>query len=163
MNGSVLQRLLAVATCKTEEDEYRLEQLINPSTRSVMGPVYEETLGYNPLTYFDRQEAEGYFKEMIEDAPQSVKVILEEKQEEILESVIEHKENLNREYLITLLNLSFEKITGWKNKKYHNINLQEDFVDVEEVEDDEFEEEEYEDDYEEDPLDEELDLTEDDE
>ena len=166
--SSILEKLLAVATCNSEEDQEKLEQLLDPTTRTEMGPVYEEAIGYNPITYFDRRDTEKYFNSMIEDAPQSIKEVLEEKKEEIIESVLEHKENLNEEYLITLLNLSFEKECGWRNKKYHAVNLEEEFVSFEELDeddDDDFEnDDEYESDYEEEEeLDEELDLTEDDE
>lgn len=136
MKNSVLARVLETTMACDEDDVTRLYRLLNPTTREEMGIVYNETIGYNPVTYFDKREAEDYFNILMLDAPQSVRASLQNKRDEIVEAVIEHKENLSHDYIISLLNLEIAKVTGWKNKKYPLINIEEEFISVDEDDDD---------------------------
>ena len=160
MKSFTLERILA-ATCGSEDDEESMEllrQMLNPTTKEEMAKVYEEVVGYNPINYFDRCEAAKYFDIMVSDAPTGIKENLIDCKEEILDNVIQHKENLNSDYLITLLNLEMEHTAGWRNKKYPTLTFDEESTDLEDDfdddEDDDFDDYDNEDDFNDDEKDE---------
>lgn len=81
-----LQMIISAATASSEEDLAPLFRILNPTNdRDEMGEIYTDTLGYNPITHFDRQDLVRIYHEIVEDAPGEISEILSERESEIID------------------------------------------------------------------------------
>ncbi len=152
--GGYLAYVAKTVTADSEEDLTFLYDLLAPSDdREEMGKIYNDTLGYNPIEYFDERFLIKTFDEIIEDAPAEKKTELTNAKESIIKEVMYNKVLQTDEYLLGMLLKAIQEETGWVDPKYGDLeDLEDGDWDVssmnsdDEDEDDEDEYDPYEDD-----------------
>lgn len=140
-----LQYYNKMVHAESEEDLDFLIKILRPSDdRKEMGEVYVDALGYNPITHFDKAELKKIYRDIVSEAPDSLKSELIERQDDILESTIDYKESVNSDYLYQLVSFEIFEETGWSpapklessirisNSTSEDIESEEDFDDEEE-------------------------------
>lgn len=116
---ALLNYINATVNAHSENDMEPLLSLLRPTEdREQMGAIYEQTLGYNPISFFDIKYLEKKFDEIVETAPEDLKDELRDKKEAIIHQVMLHKDNLNDEYLLYLLVSEIASESGWTNPNF---------------------------------------------
>lgn len=120
-------------TANSEEDYDYLLLLMSPTDdRDEMGVVYQNTLGYDPITYFDERFLNKSFDELLLEAPSSIKDDLTKERENIIKNVMK-KRNVELDgFLLNLLTKEIYNEVGWV--PYDSSEFGDDFV----SEDDDF-------------------------
>lgn len=118
MKGKKSEALLAyinaTVSSTSEEGLDPLLKLMNPSSdRLEMGDVYDDVLGYNPITYFDKEEIRSLTKLCEKYAPEPTAALIKDMEEEIInQTFIRFNTNrsaqLNKDFAAVIKNL-----TGW--------------------------------------------------
>lgn len=85
-----LDEFIATVTSTSEEDVDKVLKLLNPTSENEMGEVYEATLGYNPITYFDEKAVAATLDKIIDAAPNKAGQILTDKKEEVVANTIKY-------------------------------------------------------------------------
>lgn len=95
-----LKKILATVSASNEDDINELMELMNPTDRESMGKRYEESIGYNPITYFDKMEMEEIFEEIcVEDIPISKSNEIRKIKDQIIDSAMSKRIASNRAVL----------------------------------------------------------------
>jgi len=103
----------------SEDDLDFLFDLMKPTDdREEMGKIYENSIGYNPLDYFDEKDLRKKFKGILEAAPVSVKSELKDKEDSIISRTIIRKNELLEDHLSILLANEIFTETGWASPSY---------------------------------------------
>lgn len=86
-----LKEVLDICNATEDEGYENLFKIMEPSDeRDEMGSIYEEALGYNPITYFDVKDIE----KLIEDVESNdVREMINEHKDEIIETALEMKQD----------------------------------------------------------------------
>lgn len=112
-----LEYINRLANASSDEDVDFLIQLMQPTdNQEEMGHVYMDTLGYNPIEYFDRRKLETAYSTIMDVAPDSLKSDLNTVKPGIIEHVIAMKAHLNDDYLLYMLLSEISAETGWTDK-----------------------------------------------
>ena len=150
----LLDYINRTANANSEEDLDFLLELMRPTSRNEMSEIYVQTLGYNPITYFDEKYLYGIYDDIAATAPDSVQTQLRSKKDEIISKVMDIDANIKEEYLKSLLLQEIEAETGWNSGESTEVRVihSSDITDDEDYYDDDDgntgddeEEEEYED------------------
>lgn len=130
--------LMRTVTAESERDVDYLLKLMNPSDdRTEMGEVYDKTLGYNPINYFDEQYLKKAYDKILESAPDSLKWKLQNRKEDIIEKVLTLKLSTIDEFLYKTLIRVIEEETGWSDADLENLSPTIDNFDLEEEDEEE--------------------------
>lgn len=95
----------------------------NYESRDEMEDHFEECLGYNPLTYFDRKFIEQQFDEVIVNAPYSVRDQLRSKHDEIIERTLECIDDVNDTILRKVFIDVIKDTIGWQPIEDSEVSL----------------------------------------
>jgi hypothetical protein len=115
-----------------------------------MGAIYEDALGYNPITHFDKEEIRGLVEAYIIDAPDKVTSIINTRTDDIIEETYSRYDNDRNIRLAEILHDVIKDLTGWApdgtwvhtaTYDYSEIDGFEAAESEESVDDDEFEDE----------------------
>lgn len=91
-----LEEWITIVSANNPEVRDDFIDLLRPDhyDRVEMGSIYEESLGYNPITYYDEQEALSYLRylEKQDNVADEVKEYIKENRHDIAETVIESQE-----------------------------------------------------------------------
>lgn len=92
--------LTATATADSESDVQALLRLFNPvNSRAEMGGIYEETLGYNPITHYDIQDVIAVLDDAMDHvSSNSVSIFIKHK-DEIVEKAMQIYEEKRLEHI----------------------------------------------------------------
>lgn len=130
--------LMRIVTADSEDDVDYLLKLMQPSDdRDEMGKVYDTTLGYNPINYFDEQYLKKAYDKIVNCAPDSLKIKLQKRKDEIIEKVLMRKISGINEYLYQILIAVIEEETGWADPDLEILSPTIDNFDLEEDDDEE--------------------------
>lgn len=110
----LLDYINRTANANSEEDLDFLLELMRPTSRNEMSEIYVQTLGYNPITYFDEKYLYSIYDDIAATAPDSVQNQLRSKKDEIISKVMDLDANIKEDYLKSLLFQEIEEETGWK-------------------------------------------------
>ena len=82
-----LKEVLDICNASGEEGYDNLFKIMEPTDeRDEMGPIYEEALGYNPITYYDVKDIEKLIDDVESD---TVREMINEHKDEIIDTVLE--------------------------------------------------------------------------
>jgi hypothetical protein len=137
----LLDYIVASATSHSEEDQSYLMKLMTPSAdRDEMGEVYNNLLGYNPITYFDEQDLSRAYATIVtsdsfQKAPSNVKEFLssEENKKMIIERALAWVDAEKEEYLVDMLIGAIQEEIGWE---YEPTKYDDESFDTDETDDD---------------------------
>lgn len=106
-----LQDILERTVANSEEDLELLWAITNPTyNREDMREKYRNALGHDPLEFYDRHDLECIFEELkASKMPPEIWENLEAHKDEIINSTLLHKDNINFDYLTYLLTLEMSK------------------------------------------------------
>lgn len=113
-----LEEWMTIISADNPEVRDDFIDLLRPDAydRVEMGSIYEESLGYNPILYYDEQEALGYLKylEKQENVPDAVKDYIKENRIDIAKTVVESEEFANDRSSMIQVNIQayLEEETG---------------------------------------------------
>lgn len=146
--------LMRTVTAESEDDVDYLLKLMHPSDdRFEMGEVYNNTLGYNPINYFDEQYLKKVYDRVVQNAPESLVFKLQKRKDEIIEKVLMRKLSNIDEYLYQILLTVIEEETGWIDSDLEalrptieNFDLDDDDEELFDEDDDSFDDDEDDDD-----------------
>ena len=146
---SLLEYITLSATANSEEDQAFLMTLLSPSSdRTEMGMIYNNLLGYNPVSYFDEQDLSRIYdgildSEKFKKASVKVKEFLanDKNKNTIIERTLSLLEDDREDYLVDLLIDTIKDETDWSYDPYEGDDVESFDVDECECEDDISEEE----------------------
>lgn len=111
---SMQEYITKMTTASSEEDLDYLLLLMAPSDdRDEMGEVYQNTLGYDPINYFDEKYITKSFEDIMENAPISIKESLLAEKDKIIGKVIDKKKLEIDSMLLNILVKEIFEETGW--------------------------------------------------
>lgn len=86
---ATLQNLLDIVTANSEDVIDNFLDLMRPDdfTREEMGVIYEDTVGYDPISYYDKKDMRDYADQIAENptTPQEVVDYIKESRDELVE------------------------------------------------------------------------------
>jgi hypothetical protein len=113
-HGTLLNYIEATASASSEEDVNKLLQLMSPTNdREEMGTMYEESLGYNPITHFDKEDIRGMLNNCTHTAPASVVNAIKEKEEYLISETLSVYNKDHSVRLAKSLCSVLHDTTGW--------------------------------------------------
>lgn len=139
---SRLNDLLNIVTANSEENIDDFLELLKPDNKSTeeMGSIYEETIGYDPITYFDKVSLNNMI-DIIKDLPETPEAVVEaldDSRTEIIESAFNiFNENKIDTFLPAALEEAIEEITGVSIDIEFNVSDEDDDYDMDEEIDEE--------------------------
>ena len=114
--GDLMAYITTTASASSEEDINKLLLMMAPSdSKGEMGEIYSEVLGYNPISYFDRQYLEKQYDELLTIAPSTYYDDLIVKRPEIIDRVMTVKNVVDDDYITHLLVTEIANNVGWND------------------------------------------------
>lgn len=90
--------------CITDTSEENVLKLLNPTDdRKEMGEIYESTLGYNPITYFDETVIRQKLIRFAETLPTQSRALLQDSYDDIVKLTLEDLESIRMKSIDTAL------------------------------------------------------------
>lgn len=112
---AMLEYLSSTATANCEADVESFLKIFNPApTRTEMGEIFKENLGYNPITHYDMQDVLAAFDEVVnsnEISSDGISIIVKKK-DEIVEKAMAIFETRRDGYLRECLALAMADYLG---------------------------------------------------
>ena len=105
------------------DDLLRMADPTNYDSQDEMEDHFEECLGYNPLTYFDKKFIEEQFDEVIASAPYSVRDQLRTKHDEIIDRTLECIDDVNDTVIRKVFIDVIKDTTGWQPIEDSEVSL----------------------------------------
>jgi hypothetical protein len=108
---TLLDYIQETVTASSEGDLEHLMVLMRPTeNREEMGIVYDELLGYNPITYFDEKYQHRIYAGVISRAPSHLKDALSKKEEWIIKLTMRNYDSFRDDFLSkTLAKVIFDQ------------------------------------------------------
>ena len=138
MSNTRLEQILDIVNANSEEAVDDLLTLLHPEdhTKEEIQESYEEVVGYDPTSYFDKQEIDEIICSIRDDVgtPSDVVEYITHEKEELIKESYEHFESDKLEHLSDAVNKVLKDKFGWSN-------LEDDIEDLElddDAEDDDF-------------------------
>ena len=130
---------------ESEEDLDFIFGILNPTdSKEEMGKVYEDSLGYNPLDFFDKKTLSKKFDEFLTDAPSSIQSELKEKRNGILDRSLLQRDRDEDAHLSMILASEIYAETGWSAPGFYfmdSLSEEDEEVVDDDEDDDEFDKE----------------------
>lgn len=117
---STLQQFIDTVTASSEADVTELLKVMNPTTEEEMGPVYQQVIGYNPITYFDEKIVNEQIDKVLPYAPNKAGQILVNKRSEIVELAMKNYKMTKPTFLQSCLELAirdFVSVDIWDDEE----------------------------------------------
>lgn len=113
---SKLNDILAIVSANSEESIDDFLTLLSPevSSKEEIRQTFEDTIGYDPVSYFDKKEIKEKINNLLEeDIPDEVSDYLTSDTEEVVNDVYEVFDENKSQYLDEALNTTVYENTGW--------------------------------------------------
>lgn len=113
-SAALLSYINATVSASSEQDVDYLLKIMSPSNdRDEMGKLYDEILGYNPITHFDKEDIRSMLKKCEEKAPDPVATTIKQQEDYIInETLAKYNEGRDNRLAMDLCNV-IKNITGW--------------------------------------------------
>ena len=107
-----LKEVLDICNANGEEGLETLFRIMEPEDdRDEMGTVFEDTIGYNPITYYDEKDIDALIEDVTEE---SIREMIKERHDEIVEETLKnHRESIVDDFanaVITVLGIESVQI-----------------------------------------------------
>lgn len=105
-----------------------LTRMADPDTfdsRDEMESHFEDCLGYNPMSYFDKKMINEQFDDILNDAPYSVQNQLRLKRDEIIERTLECDSDVSETVLRKVFISVIRDTVGWQPVEDTDVSLDE--------------------------------------
>lgn len=112
----LLDYIMKTRNASDESDVENLLSICNtPSLddKVVMGNLYEEALGYNPITAFDEEAVGSAFDAIYEVAPATIQEQMDEKRSEIIEQSLKCLSAIDKDLIGNITAQAVKVETGW--------------------------------------------------
>lgn len=128
-----LNEIIAIVNANSEEDVSDLLTLMSPDNtpKEEIQETFEEVIGYDPLSYFDKKELGEKLNSMIEDreTPKDVAEDLADQKDEIVDAAYEIFDDSKSDYLDEALNEAIEEKVGYVADPDNDDDSNDDFDD----------------------------------
>lgn len=128
-----LNEIIAIVNANSEEDVSDLLTLMSPDNtpKEEIQETFEEVIGYDPLSYFDKKELGEKLNSMIEDreTPEDVAEDLVNQKDEIVDAAYEIFDDSKSDYLDEALNEAIEEKVGYVADPDNDDDSNDDFDD----------------------------------
>ena len=128
-----LNEIIAIVNANSEEDVSDLLTLMSPGNtpKEEIQETFEEVIGYDPLSYFDKKELGEKLDSMIEDreTPEDVAEDLADQKDEIVDAAYEIFDDSKSDYLDKALNEAIEEKVGYVADPDNDDDSNDDFDD----------------------------------
>ena len=128
-----LNEIIAIVNANSEEDVSDLLTLMSPDNtpKEEIQETFEEVIGYDPLSYFDKKELGEKLDSMIEDreTPEDVVEDLADQKDEIVDAAYEIFDDSKSDYLNEALNEAIEEKVGYVADPDNDDDSNDDFDD----------------------------------
>lgn len=115
MSGT-LENVLQIVSATSDQSFSDLVDLMKPEdfSREEMQETYEETLGYDPTTYFDRRDIETIVDKIVDDVntPDEALGYIEDQKESIVDDAFEQFDSNREVFLQASVEQVIEEATG---------------------------------------------------
>lgn len=128
-----LNEIIAIVNANSEEDVSDLLTLMSPGNtpKEEIQETFEEVIGYDPLSYFDKKELGEKLDSMIEnhETPEDVAEDLADQKDEIVDAAYEIFDDSKSDYLNEALNEAIEEKVGYVADPDNDDDSNDDFDD----------------------------------
>ena len=128
-----LNEIIAIVNANSEEDVSDLLTLMSPDNtpKEEIQETFEEVIGYDPLSYFDKKELGEKLDSMIEnhETPEDVEEDLADQKDEIVDAAYEIFDDSKSDYLDEALNEAIEEKVGYVADPDNDDDSNDDFDD----------------------------------
>lgn len=132
---SRLKNILDIVSATGEESDSILAELLKPEnmTREQAQEMFEDAVGYDPTSYFDKKDIENHINSLMDDdnTPDDVVSVISEDVPGIVDSAFDKFDESRQEYLEAAVADVIYEATGWDS------SIEDDGDDEEESDDDE--------------------------